>query len=310
MWAKLLLFLIFFLFSCTSLQKDIPSQKKVSSENLKIELQIFYEKTEITLSELWKVKLVFRYPSFYQFKEKYLNFLDYQPLLLFTTPIEQKILHNKEELWEHSFSYIFEAPTIGNFAVQKKTFVFKDLETEQEIFLAMPMIILNVLTSITKDSRFQRINQPIAKDSYTIYYILGGAFFLLLIGIYFFYRKKKETTHTIAITKWALDELKKINPHQLVTTIEIKNFHLELSKILRIFFEKQFSTKALTKTKEEFIKEVSQNKKFAENYQQLLKHYLEMNDLVKFAKYRTTQQHNIEILELVKKIITFYHKQK
>ena len=311
MWTKFLLFSALFFFSCAKTGDGVPFQQRIfAQQDKKVQLQIFYEKTELSLSELWRLKLTFTYPAFYQFREKYLNFLDYQPLLLFTKPIETKIFHDKEDLWEQSFIYIFEAPIFGSFALQNKTFVLKNLATTEKVFLELPSIVLKFTTSITDQAQFQKIERKIKKKSYFIYYLSALVIFLLALIGCVFYQRKKPTQKTIIITKWALDELKKISYHKLITTEEIKNYHLELSRLLRVFFEKQLSIKALSQTRQEFLEQVVESKEFQLSYKKTLQHYLEMNDLVKFANYRSSQLNNKAIYELVERIIIYYHKQK
>jgi hypothetical protein len=302
--------LLLFLVACFSAAPEdfLHQEKIISKEEPQAHLQIFYDKNQFSLSEVWRVKFIFTYPATYQLREKYLSLLDYYPLVLFTEPIEESDFDAKQNLWKKSFLYILEAPTAGDFLLQRKEFVLRHLDNQKKIFLIAPQIKLQVSTSITAQSDFQKIDSLIEKDSQSIYYIFIAAVVLLVIAVYFWRRKKTQEKEEIAITKWALMELKKLGTNKLVTAGEIKNYHLELSRILRIFFEKQFSTRALAKTREEFLQQMAQNKKFKENYQRLLRHYLELNDLVKFANYRTSVKHNEEIFELVEKIITSYHK--
>ena len=158
----------------------------------------------------------------------------------------------------------------------------------------------------------QTINTPIEKkQNNKIIYIWILVLLITLTLSYWWLRKRKIKDQKIVVTEWALTELKKIKKDNLVTTVEIKHYHLSLSKLLREFFTRQLSNKSLSQTKEEFLHEMLAQKDIQQKYKKLLQHYLDLSDMVKFAKYRTSENTNQEIFELVKNIITFYHnKQK
>ena len=309
MWTRLFFCFIILLFSCTGAQKALLLQKTIiSKDNPKIQLQLFYNKTDLSLWDIWQIKFVFTYPTTYQIQGKYLNFNDYQPLFLFTTPIEKNNFKHKQNSWEKSLTYLLEAPKAGVFALQEREFVFKNLITLEKILLKTPSIPLQVSTTISGGSSLLKIKGAISKDTSTRYYWILVIAFLLLVS-YYLWKKKEVKTEKITITKWALQELKQLQKNNLVTTKEIKHYHLALSSILRKFFEQQFAIQATAQTKEEFLQEIAQNKRLQKKYKYLLEQYLELNDLAKFANYRPSTKNNSEIFALVKKIITFYHKQ-
>ena len=314
--AKLFYLVVFFLFACHSQKNsnNFQQEKIIFSEKDKaINLKVLYNSTEFSLVNIWELKLTFSYPTTYHFLNKYLSFLDYQPLALVTDPIEMKILNSKENTWEESFFYRIEAPSTGEFSLREKIFEFHNLETSEKAFLLFPSISIQVNINDDFKNQMQTINTPIEKklNNKIIYTSILVILIILLASIYWWRKKQKVKEQEIIITEWALAELKKIKKDNLITTVEIKHYHLSLSKILREFFARQLSSKSLSQTKEEFLHEVLVQKDIQQKYKKLLQQYLDLSDMVKFAKYRTSENTNQEIFELVKDIITFYHnKQK
>jgi hypothetical protein len=139
-------------------------------------------------------------------------------------------------------------------------------------------------------------------------YLIGFAAFIAA-SIYFgikAYRKYKqrkllaleEDDDLIKKTpeEWALEQLDRVKDRQLIENDAFKEFHIEVSNIIRVYLEQKFSILALESTTSELIHELQQRKSAEENYIMLLRRFLEVCDLVKFAKYRASSRECYDVL--------------
>ena len=160
------------------------------------------------------------------------------------------------------------------------------------------------------------INQPTTPNEFTdiqgiifaqSYKLLFFIFTLIAIVILFILLKGKfkrvENIDLPSPAEWALKELVKLQKKRLLEQQKIKTYHLDLSRILRVFFEKEYSFIAGKQTTNEFLENIQKNKQLKQ-HSTLLKKYLQMNDLAKFAEYKPDNLANLKIYELVKQIIT------
>lgn len=77
--------------------------------------------------------------------------------------------------------------------------------------------------------------------------------------------------------------------------IQPKPFVFRLSEILRIYIQKKFNMPAMELTGEEFIVEVVSNPFFSGNYEELLREFVNLGDIVKYSK-ETTETSQISLL--------------
>lgn len=94
----------------------------------------------------------------------------------------------------------------------------------------------------------------------------------------------------------ALEALEKLKSKDLIQKKEYKQFHVEVSDILRLYIEGKFRIQALESTTSELITEFRQKRLIEENYISLLRRFLEVCDLVKFAKYIPSNEECNEVL--------------
>ncbi len=112
-----------------------------------------------------------------------------------------------------------------------------------------------------------------------------------------FFRKKKETSEDIwenqAIPAHiaAISSLEKLRSQKLWQAGKVKQYHSELTFIVRMFIEKRFSVPALEMTTLEICKSLPPHLESIESIN-VLKPALEVADLVKFAKYQPLPEEN------------------
>lgn len=131
-------------------------------------------------------------------------------------------------------------------------------------------------------------NDPIAIRKMILPYILAalvGMVIVVLMWSTFFKRKQTSEAETPQNPyELAMERIKALMDSGLAQR-DVKMFCVELTNIVREFIEKTTSINAPELTTEEFLNEISQSNIFTEAECVQLKHFLELADMVKFAKY-------------------------
>jgi F0F1-type ATP synthase membrane subunit a len=130
--------------------------------------------------------------------------------------------------------------------------------------------------------------------------VLGLTAAIILIVWYRNQKKKSEPELKLSPQEIALKHIAELIEERL-HEIDVKQFFVELSGIVRWYIEQQTSIRAPELTTEEFLKEVAQNRRvrnaISDELANRLKLFLESADMVKFAKFKPTQE---EILQGIK----------
>ncbi len=111
---------------------------------------------------------------------------------------------------------------------------------------------------------------------------------LALIGWWLLRRMSDEEKESEAITplrdpfEEAIESLTKLEEQR--DRIEAKPFVFQLSEILRIYVERQFSVPAMEQTGEEFLREIAEHKFFIKRYDDLLRDFIDRSEIVKYSK--------------------------
>jgi hypothetical protein len=139
------------------------------------------------------------------------------------------------------------------------------------------------------------IKPPVAmQKSNTIWFLAGGilGFFLIagVAGVFIFQYMKKRAgitvVHEIPPHEQAFAELRALVDENLVEKGHIKEFYHRISDILRRYIETRFHLKAPEQTTEEFLAGIRSSTVFNKDEKSLLKDFLILCDLVKFAKFQ------------------------
>jgi hypothetical protein len=124
-----------------------------------------------------------------------------------------------------------------------------------------------------------------------------------IILLYFLYKKlikkKQEQTEepkiSVPPSQIALDSLKQLELKKLWQNGKIKEYHTEITEIIRKYFEEQFSLPALELTTSEVLYHLK-NRKDTLSIVDLTNEFLSNADMVKFAKYIPLDKINEEMM--------------
>jgi len=169
-------------------------------------------------------------------------------------------------------------------------------------------ITINVESVIQDEERQLKDVKPPIEIPYDYILLFSVLSSIVLIGIlvyvgYRFYLKRKETgyfikspepprpAHEVALE--ALEELQKKN---LISDGLIKEFYIEISEIIRRYVEGRYFIPALEETSREILRELD-GQGISEEMLVKAKDMLDLSDLVKFAKYKPSDDENKSVID-------------
>jgi hypothetical protein len=160
---------------------------------------------------------------------------------------------------------------------------------------------LKIVQPFEIDTATQQITdvKDIYKPRYTLWYILKMVLpwvlgIILLAAIVYLIiillRKKKEVVEInpeLLLPAWevALSKLEKIRNEKLWHQNRHKEYHTELTDVLRAYIERVFNVQAMEMTSDEILSHLNFLKKDNQQVYQALTQILKLADLVKFAKW-------------------------
>ncbi len=155
---------------------------------------------------------------------------------------------------------------------------------------------------------------PVIHEDYSLLYVLGGLLGLILLAVavwlYLRFRKPKEIEVAPVIVdtrpahEIALERLSDLQARQLVAKRQLKDYHLELSEILRGYFERRYNIQdALSMTSEE-IGDTLAKLYMRDLSEEVVRELLQNCDLVLFAKDEPSDERCHERLETARTIVT------
>jgi hypothetical protein len=135
------------------------------------------------------------------------------------------------------------------------------------------------------------IEEPVGIEDFFWIAIAILALGLITLAILYFIKRKpaeKEivtTTSTVIVPphELALQQLKALEHRQLWQTGEVKAYHSELTRIIRVYLENRYSIQALEMTTEQILTQLNKLD-FDADWNERLREMLQAADLVKFAK--------------------------
>jgi len=179
----------------------------------------------------------------------------------------------------------------------------QSIETE-----AIDVQVDTVLTVDPQQADIEDIRDPLTAPL-PWEWILGGVLFALLLALLawrFYRRKKPEVVEEEPPTppyEVALERLDALLKSDMLDGGRMKEFYLELTALLRVYIEGQFSMRAPERTTEEFLEELRQSLAFNPEQRELLRRILQHGDMVKFAELKPSKQEALGAADLCRRFI-------
>ena len=138
--------------------------------------------------------------------------------------------------------------------------------------------------------------------------LLGLLFVLSLIFLFFWFKRRfaaEKKIQVIIKSAWELayEELAELVAQNLSVAGEVEQYFVRLSGIVRYYLERRFSISAPEMTTDEFLLYVEKLTVLDPQHKQLLKEFLMLSDMVKFARYRSTSKEMQDAIVVVKRLI-------
>ena len=137
-------------------------------------------------------------------------------------------------------------------------------------------------------------------------WIFAGMLFLAIAGFLIFYLIRRRKGEPIFLLRpgvkyqpheWALMELEKLRVKKLWQAGKMKEYHTELTDILRKYIENRFHLMTMESTTGEILEDLEDKTSIQKEYRKTLGKILVMADLVKFAKYLPLPEDNEQSME-------------
>ncbi len=200
-----------------------------------------------------------------------------------------------------TFWLVLETFETGKAVIPKSTLKYRkkqDKDWKEIEIPEKPVEIKSLLgkTGASKNAKVKDIKGPIGIASnqratifITIIILIATAIIIYLILLF----RKKERQQLIRqrpAHEIALEQLERLKAQDLIRSGKIKEYYIQISGIIRHYLENRFNLRAPEMTTEEFLIHVRDYSQLADGHKALLKEFLSVCDLVKFAKYLPAEQ--------------------
>jgi hypothetical protein len=224
------------------------------------------------------------------------------------------VIREDENIKSTTYGYIISyydsaSVTIPPIAVRYKT----SADDQEKIVLSNP-VTFNVHTiEVQQQADIKDVKEPVTipLDWRSILLIALIVLIVLGLAIFFYRRYKKKKSEQPVIKKIikipahvrALSALDSLESEQLWQKGKIKDYHSNITGIIRGYFEERFKLPALELTTAEQMHQLK-NVREAQNILEVTNQFLNNADLVKFAKFIPLPSVNDEMMKQAKEIVT------
>lgn len=233
--------------------------------------------------------------------------------ILFTRPIKSVILFKeqtiesfdliKKEVKQNQkgdlihYHYILTLSTynVGEQTLPELTFIENDGRQQREFKTApYPLNILSTLKDSSKETTLNDIKDTLSihEQNYLLIWVIGstlGSTLLTLLFVWILRRYQPQKQEIITPPRpaheIAYERLSKLMANQLVEKGLMKQYHFELSEIIREYLGNRFLFDSVELTTTELKDHLNSKMIFDRTKQPLVDNFLDDTDLVKFARY-------------------------
>ncbi len=299
----------FLLFGC-----DLPKKEKTNESGspraiektftrggAPVTVTVRLSQDQIDLTDYLTVTIETEYTEGIKVTPPFLSELVYSPLLLVDNPKESNFWSKSKKALVNQWLYKFEPIKSGEFTLESFNIYFR-LDKEKTTDASKwpihsihtePFSYRVTAVEVSDEDDIRNIKGLILpKFNYvpliiTSISLLSIAVIFLLFQRYKYVFSKQSIQNLPSIDYYleALNRLEKLEKRDLISKAEFDKLHTELSDILRTYIENFFGLRPKEQTTEEFIKDISGDRQFTTDQQQILDRFLHLADLVKFATF-------------------------
>jgi hypothetical protein len=226
----------------------------------------------------------------------------------------EPVIREDEKIKSITYGYIISyydsaSVTIPPIAVRYNT----SADDQEKIVLSNP-VTFNVHTiEVQQQAEIKDVKEPVTIPLDWRLILLIALIVLIVLGlaIFFYRRYKKKKSEQPVIKKIikipahvrALNALDNLESEQLWQKGKIKDYHSNITGIIRAYFEERFKLPALELTTAEQMHQLK-NVREAQKILEVTNQFLNNADLVKFAKFIPLPSVNDEMMKQAKDIVT------
>lgn len=210
------------------------------------------------------------------------------------------------------FQFVFAGYDSGAYVIPSFLISYTQKGDTNSYFFRTDSLLINVNTvQVDTSAGIKDIKNPelIPFDYKELLLWLAGIIVLGLILFYLYKRFKKkpikeEIIKIVKKSPWedAIDSLNELEKKQLWQKGEVKQYHSEITEIIRRYFELRFNFNALEMTTTEVISNLKNNSE-SNSITEITEAFLNNADMVKFAKFIPMPQVNEEMMQQAREIV-------
>lgn len=183
------------------------------------------------------------------------------------------------------------------------TFYIPSFSMEEQISDSIEIYINTIETLKEGDIKDikQPINTPVSFREVLPYILITLLFILTSLLVYYYLKNRKKAINVeekieniIPPFRIALDMLYKLKDKNLLKQNEVKEYHSQISEILRRYIENGLALKAMELSSNEIISSLKQQRIDTVSIEKVFR----ISDLAKFAKFQPLEIENKECLEM------------
>lgn len=247
------------------------------------------DSTSYLVGDPVSLKIDARYPADYRmvFPSR---FDSLAPLEYLTT--DTLSLDESGDVKEGKFAFVVAGYDSGLFTIPRMPFLFvKGNSTQTFLSDSFQVLISTVAVDTSKEIRDIKAPEKIPFDYSFLLWLIPLILLLAALGYWLYkkFSKREKTSETIPLVvmspyEEAYSALQSLEKKQLWQNGQIKEFHSEITGIIRNYFERAYTMPALESTSSETL-EFLKKKGVSHTIVTRTESFLENADLVKFAKY-------------------------
>ena len=301
-------------------QQAFEIKRQYQRGPLTVELQV--EREQITIADTVQVRFSATLAPGYQLDMPTLTPAEYEFGIIDFAAAADQLLPDKSILYRRT--YRLEPIVSGNYSIPPLHFTFHQQPAPDQaapvdqplspqpyelLTEAIPVEVTSLIDPDSTDLALADIKDVVPlprshRRTWLWVLIIVPVAALALVIILLRRRRRSAQPHIFKPAhEIALDQLRKLENENLLTTGKVKEFYLRMSGILRRYIEHRFDLHAPERTTEEFILEAYASDALGSTHSDTLKKFLEHCDLVKFARYGPTAEETARAFKLTREFV-------
>ncbi|OIO40185.1 MAG: hypothetical protein AUJ75_00410 [Candidatus Omnitrophica bacterium CG1_02_49_10] len=206
----------------------------------------------------------------------------------------------------HRISYVLTSFTPAEYIIPALAIIYASPDGSKGTLKTEPVKIEIASLLAADDKDIRDIKPPAYERRYLWLFLILLSAALVFLGRFILRRIRKAVEAAIPgkpAHEIAYEELERIKAAGYVSKGMIKEYYIALSGVVRHYLENRFGTNAPEMTTEEFLHTLKSSDDLDNDQKRLLKEFLSCSDMVKFARYASSEEEADRSLGAAKRLI-------